>query len=71
MPRQNNKSEDEFIKCTTEEFARELEGRKPLKLFGGNPLPKDWNAKKAAAQMRKVSKHSETIEEAMRGLGLK
>jgi len=44
---------------------------KPLKLFGGNKLPKDWNAEKAAAQMRKVSKHSSSMEEAMRDLGLK
>ena len=44
---------------------------KPLKLFGGNKLPKDWTVEKAVAQMNKVSKHSETIEEAMRDLGLK
>ena len=45
--------------------------RKPLKLFGGNKLPKNWNAEKAAAQMRKVSKHSCSLEETMRALGLK
>ena len=71
MTKQNNKSEDEFIKCTPEEFARELEGCKPLKLFGGNPLPKDWTVEKAVAQMNKVSKHSCSVEEAMRALGLK
>ena len=45
--------------------------RKPLKLFGGNKLPKNWNAEKAAAQMRKVSKHASSMEEAMRDLGLR
>ena len=45
--------------------------RKPLKLFGGNKLPKNWNAEKAAAQMRKVSKHSCSMEEVMIALGLK
>ena len=28
--------------------------RKPLKLFGGNKLPKNWNAEKAAAQIDEV-----------------
>ena len=45
--------------------------RKPLKLFGGNKLPKNWTVEKAAAQMRKVSKHSCSMEEAIRALGLK
>jgi len=45
--------------------------RKPLKLFGGNKLPKNWTAEKAAAQMQKVSKHSSSVEEAMIALGLK
>ena len=44
---------------------------KRLKLFGGNKLPKNWTAEKAAAQMQKVSKHSSSVEEAMRALGLK
>ena len=44
---------------------------KPLKLFGGNKLPKNWTAEKAVAQMDKVSKHSCSVEEAMRALGLK
>jgi len=43
---------------------------KPLKLFGGNKLPKNWTAEKAVAQMDKVSKHSCSVEEAMRALGL-
>ena len=44
---------------------------KPLKLFGGNKLPKNWTAEKAVAQMDKVSKHSCSVEEAMIALGLK
>ena len=44
---------------------------KPLKLFGGNKLPKNWTEGKAVAQMNKVSKHSCSVEEAMRALGLK
>ena len=44
---------------------------KPLKLFGGNKLPKNWTVEKAVAQMDKVSKHSSSVEEAMRALGLK
>ena len=43
---------------------------KPLKLFGGNKLPKNWTAEKAVAQMNKVSKHSSSVEEAMIALGL-
>ena len=45
--------------------------RKPLKLFGGNKLPKKWNAEKAVAQMRKVSKHASSMDKAMRAFGLK
>ena len=45
--------------------------RKPLKLFGGNKLPKNWTVEKAVAQMDKVSKHSSSVEEAMIALGLK
>jgi len=44
---------------------------KPLKLFGGNKLPKDWTVEKAVAQMDKVSKRSCSVEEAMIALGLK
>lgn len=44
---------------------------KPLKLFGGNKLPKNWTVEKAVAQMNKVSKHSSSVEEAMIALGLK
>lgn len=44
---------------------------KPLKLFGGNKLPKNWTVEKAVAQMKKVSKHSCSVEEAMIALGLK
>ena len=44
---------------------------KPLKLFGGNKLPKNWTVEKAVAQMDKVSKHSCSVEEAMRALGMK
>ena len=44
---------------------------KPLKLFGGNKLPKNWTAEKAVAQMNEVSKHSSSVEEAMIALGLK
>lgn len=44
---------------------------KPLKLFGGNKLPKNWTVEKAVAQMNKVSKHSCSVEEAMRALWLK
>jgi len=44
---------------------------KPLKLFGGNKLPKNWTVEKAVAQMNKVSKHSCSVEEAMIALGLK
>jgi len=44
---------------------------KPLKLFGGNKLPKNWTVEKAVAQMNKVSKHSCSVEDAMRALGLK
>ena len=44
---------------------------KPLKLFGGNKLPKNWTVEKAVAQMNEVSKHSYSVEEAMRALGLK
>ena len=44
---------------------------KPLKLFGGNKLPKNWTVEKAVAQMDKVSKHSSSVEEAMIALGLK
>ena len=44
--------------------------RKPLKLFGGNKLPENWTVEKAVAQMDKVSKHSSSVEEAMRALGL-
>lgn len=44
---------------------------KPLKLFGGNKLPKNWTAEKAVAQMDKVSTHSCSVEEAMIALGLK
>ena len=44
---------------------------KPLKLFGGNMLPKNWTVEKAVAQMDKVSEHSCSVEEAMRALGLK
>ena len=43
----------------------------PLKLFGGNKLPKNWTVEKAVAQMDKVSKHSSSVEEAMIALGLK
>ena len=41
---------------------------KRLKLFGGNKLPKNWIVEKAVAQMDKVSKHSCSLEEAMRAL---
>ena len=44
---------------------------KPLKLFGGNKLPKNWTVEKAVAQMNKVSKHSSSVEEAMIALGLR
>ena len=44
---------------------------KPLKLFGGNKLPKNWTVEEAVAQMNKVSKHSCSVEEAMIALGLK
>ena len=44
---------------------------KPLKLFGGNKLPKNWTVEKAVAQMDKVSKHSSSVEEAMIALGLR
>ena len=44
---------------------------KPLILFGGNKLPKNWTVEKAVAQMNKVSKHSSSVEEAMIALGLK
>ena len=72
MPKSNDKTHQaEFIKSTAEEIARDLEGRKPLKLFGGNPLPKDWTVEKAVAQMNKVSKHSCSIEEAMIALGIR
>ena len=71
MTEPNNLPKCEVIKCSSEELAKELEGCKPMKMFGSNPLPKGWNVQKAVAQMNKVSKHSQTIEEAMRGLGLK
>lgn len=71
MTELNNLPKCEVIKCSSEELAKELEGCKPMKLFGSNPLPKDWTVEKAVAQMDKVSKHSETIEEAMKDLGLK
>ena len=45
--------------------------RKPLKLFVGNKLPKNWTAEKAVAQMDKLSKHSCSVEKAMRALGLR
>ena len=44
--------------------------RKPLKLFGGNKLPNNWTVEKAVTQMNKVSKHSSSVQEAMRALGL-
>ena len=44
---------------------------KPLKLFGGNKLPKNWTEEKAVAQMEKVSKHSRSVEEAIIALGLR
>lgn len=50
---------------------KHLKGYKPLKLFGGNKLPDDWTIEKAVEQMDKVSKHTESIEEALRSLGLK
>ena len=71
MTEPNKLPKCEVIKCSSEELAKELESCKPMKLFGSSPLPKGWNAQKAVAQMNKVSKHSQTIEEAMRGLGLK
>ena len=59
-------------KCDPESLAnKHLKGYKPLKLFGGNKLPDDWTVEKAVEQMDKVSKHAESIEEALRSLGLK
>ena len=45
--------------------------RKPLKLFGGNKLPKDWNAEKAMKQMREVSGNWSSVEETLITLGFR
>ena len=50
---------------------KHLKVYKPLKLFGENKLPDDWTVEKAVEQMDKVSKHTESIEEALRSLGLR
>jgi len=44
---------------------------KPLKLFGGNKLPKDWNAEKAMNQMREVSGNWSSVEESLIALGFR
>ncbi|MFL2922400.1 MAG: hypothetical protein ACJ0BN_08275 [Limisphaerales bacterium] len=50
---------------------KQTKNRKPLKLFGGNKLPKDWNAEKAMNQMREVSGNWSSVEESLIALGFR
>ena len=50
---------------------KQTKNLKPLKLFGGNKLPKDWNAEKAMNQMREVSGNWSSVEESLIALGFR
>lgn len=50
---------------------KQTKNRKSLKLFGGNKLPKDWNAEKAMKQMREVSGNWSSVEETLIALGFR
>ena len=69
--REKKTNKPEVIKCSSEEVARVTKGLKPVKIFGGNKLPKDWNAEKAMKQMREVSGNWSSVEESLIALGLK